>query len=60
MEFVFPNQGFSDIKNQFCFVNEMMVALKVEKGKTQRKVVLTKGKRLADMGKVMSADKLIQ
>lgn len=51
MEFVFPNQGYAEIQDQFMLGNEMLVAPMLEKSPTYLSVVLPKGNWLADDGK---------
>jgi len=51
MEYVFPNQGFGDVKDQFVLGDEIVVAPMLGKGKSQRKVSLPKGNWVADDGK---------
>ena len=51
MEYVFPNQGFADVKDQFMLGDQILVAPLLEKGKTQREVKLPKGIWIADDGK---------
>ena len=51
LEYVFPNQGFADVKDQFMLGDQILVAPMLEKGKTQREVKLPKGEWKADDGK---------
>ena len=51
LEYVFPNQGFAEIKDQFMLGDQIVVAPMLEKGKTQRAVKLPKGVWTADDGK---------
>tara|TARA_R110002050_G_scaffold199819_1_gene334650 strand:- start:926 stop:2524 length:1599 start_codon:yes stop_codon:yes gene_type:complete len=44
MEYEFPHMGYYDIKDQFMLGSEILVAPVLEKGVTERKVVLPKGK----------------
>ena len=44
MEYVFPNQGFSEINDQFLLGDELLIAPVLGKGATQRAVILPKGK----------------
>ena len=44
MEYVFPNQGFERIIDQFMLGDDILVAPIVEKGKTSREVALPAGK----------------
>jgi len=56
MEFVFPNQGFASIIDQFMLGDKIMVAPMLE-SKTTRNVILPKGKWLADDGKMYQGGK---
>lgn len=51
MEYSFPGMGYENIMDQFVLGNDLLVAPVVEKGKTQRNVMLPKGKWIADDGK---------
>ncbi len=51
LEYYFPNQGFAEIKNQFMLGDHILVA-PIDKKETARKIILPKGKWLADDGKV--------
>ena len=51
LEYVFPNQGFAEIVDQFMLGNDLLVAPMVGPGK-ERNVVLPIGKWKADDGKV--------
>jgi alpha-glucosidase len=57
MEYAFPNQGFAEIKDQFLLGDQLLVAPMLEKGKTERTVLLPKGKWLADDGKLYKGGK---
>jgi alpha-glucosidase (family GH31 glycosyl hydrolase) len=50
MEYYFPNQGLEAVKDQFMLGGTILVA-PVDKKETSRKVILPKGKWLADDGK---------
>lgn len=52
MEYVFPNQGFGDVNDQFMLGNDILVAPMLEKGVESRMVKLPAGKWLADDGKI--------
>ena len=56
MEFVFPNQGYASIIDQFMLGDKIMVAPMLE-SKTTRNVILPKGKWLADDGKMYQGGK---
>lgn len=51
MEYVFPNEGFIDVKDQFMVGNDLMVAPMVSKGKS-RSVMIPKGRWRSDDNKV--------
>jgi alpha-glucosidase len=51
VEYVFPDQGFADVKDQFMLGDQILVAPMLEKGKTQREVKLPKGDWKSDDGK---------
>lgn len=60
MEYVFPRQGFADVKDQFMLGNFILVAPMLEKGKTSRKVLLPKGRWRADDGKIVKGPATIE
>lgn len=51
MEYNFPNQGFSEIKDQFMLGDEILVAPVVTQGQKGRHVVLPSGNWMDDTGK---------
>lgn len=57
MEYLFPNQGFEKIIDQFMLGDDLLVAPIAEKGKKQRNVILPKGKWMADDGKTYKGGK---
>jgi len=59
MEFVFPNQGFESITDQFMMGDNLLVAPVVEPGTNGRSVVLPTGKWKSDDGKVYKGGKSI-
>lgn len=56
MEFVFPNQGFESIVDQFMLGDKYLIAPMLENSAT-RKVILPKGKWKSDEGKLLSGGK---
>jgi alpha-glucosidase len=57
MEYVFPHQGYEKVNDQFLLGNEILVAPMLEKGKTNRVVLLPKGKWKERNGKKISGPK---
>jgi alpha-glucosidase len=57
MEYSFPGNGYENIRDQFMLGNDVLVAPIVEKGKTQRTIILPKGNWLADDGKTYRGGK---
>ena len=53
LEYVFPNQGYAEVKDQFMLGNNMMVAPMLEKNKSSRDVIIPKGTWQADDGKII-------
>ncbi|MFZ4725918.1 MAG: glycoside hydrolase family 31 protein [Paludibacter sp.] len=59
MEFVFPNQGFESIADQFMLGDKLLVAPMLENTAT-RKVTLPKGKWKSDEGKMLNGGKIYE
>jgi alpha-glucosidase (family GH31 glycosyl hydrolase) len=58
MEYVFPNQGFENTKDQYMLGNKLLVAPQQQKGNT-RNVILPKGKWRADDSTIYDGGKTI-
>ncbi|WP_190300379.1 glycoside hydrolase family 31 protein [Rufibacter hautae] len=59
MEYEFPHQGYTKIKDQFMLGNNVLVAPILEKGVTSRKVVLPKGQWRDQKGKTWKGNRTI-
>ena len=59
MEYVFPNEGFADCKDQFMLGDTLLVAPCIEKGKSEREVRLPVGKWKTEDGKVLDGGKTV-
>lgn len=59
LEFVFPNQGYEDVNDQFMLGDNMLVAPLQQKGVSSRNVVLPAGKWKADDGKIYDGGKTL-
>ena len=53
LEYVFPHQGYAAIKDQFMLGNNIMVAPMVVKNKSNRDVIIPKGRWKSDDGKMI-------
>lgn len=63
LEYVFPNQGFAEVKDQFMLGESLLVTPVVEKGKTTQMIrlpKLAKGKWKADDGKIYKGGITVQ
>jgi alpha-glucosidase len=58
LEYMFPNQGFADCKDQFMLGEKFLVA-PVLNSENQRTVILPKGKWRDEQGKVYTGGKKI-
>lgn len=59
MEYVFPNSGYENIKDQFLLGNEVLVAPILEKGQKTRTILLPKGTWKGFDGKTYQGNKEI-
>jgi len=60
MEFVFPNSGYENIKDQFFLGDNILVAPVLKKEQTKRTVILPKGKWQASDGVIYQGGKRIE
>jgi alpha-glucosidase len=60
MAFVFPDEGYENIKDQFMLGDNILVAPVIEKGAYKRKVILPKGKWKGDDGKIVKGSRTIE
>ena len=59
MEYVFPNQGYAQVINQFMLGDKLLVAPITEKAQITRSVFLPKGKWKSDEGKIYKGGRTI-
>ena len=59
MEYVFPNSGYANIKDQFLLGNEILVAPVLKKEQHTRDIILPKGKWQGFDGKIYNGSKKI-
>jgi len=59
LEYNFPHQGFSEIKDQFMLGDDILVAPVVVSGQRSRQVLLPRGKWIDDTGKKINGGKTI-
>ena len=50
LEYMYPNQGYANIKDEFMLGDSILVTPVLEKGKTSRKVIFPKGTWIGDDG----------
>lgn len=60
LEYVFPHQGFAEIKNQFMLGDSILVAPVVEKGAVKRWVKFPNGTWKSETGEIVNGPKTIQ
>lgn len=54
LEYVFPGEGYADIKDQFLLGNDILVAPVVVSGQREREVIFPKGKWQGDDGSIVN------
>ncbi len=59
MEYVFPHEGLSDVKDQFMLGDTILVAPCIQKGKTEREVRLPAGVWKAEDGTLYEGEKTV-
>ena len=59
MEYVFPHQGFAEMKDQFMLGDRILVAPVVEKGKKKRWVTFPNGSWKSETGEIVNGPKSI-
>lgn len=59
LEFVFPNMGYEQIKDQFMVGDKLMVAPMLSKGEGSRTVIIPEGRWKDDEGKIFRGPKKI-
>jgi alpha-glucosidase len=59
LEYVFPNNGYSQINNQFMLGDKILVAPMLEKGKKSRQVILPEGVWTDDKGTIYNGGRII-
>lgn len=60
LDYVFPNQGFSQVSDQFMLGDSVLVAPVLEQGARTRKVTLPKGRWRADDGQVIKGPTVVE
>ena len=60
MEYVFPHQGYEKVADQFMLGDSILVAPMLEKGKTERTILIPPGKWRDRAGKKIKGPKAIQ
>ena len=59
LEFVYPDQGYAGIINQFLLGDRLLVAPVLEKGAARRKVVIPEGRWKSFDGQIISGPKTV-
>lgn len=57
LEYVFPHQGYADVKDEFLMGDSLLVAPVVEKGAVTRDVIVPPGRWVADDGTEVTGPK---
>ena len=60
MEYVFPHQGFADIRNQFMLGNDILVAPVLEKGARARRVAVPPGRWVSEDGELLEGPSFME
>jgi alpha-glucosidase (family GH31 glycosyl hydrolase) len=60
MEYVFPHQGYAEVKDQFLLGDKYLIAPVLAKNATKRKVLLPKGRWKDAAGKIWRGGKEIE
>jgi alpha-glucosidase len=60
LEFIYPNQGFAEIVDQFLLGDRLLVAPVLKKGAVRRKVVIPEGKWKSFDGQIIFGPKTVE
>ena len=60
LEYLYPNMGYENVKDEFIMGDFLLVAPVIEKGLLSRNVVLPPGKWKADDGKIFAGQTAIK